>query len=372
MIRLSKSSISQSDKDAVLNVLDKEFLGMGEEVKLFEQELAEFIGNDKTQVVCVNTGTSALHLALECLDLNSNDEVLIPSITYIASFQAVKMAGATPVACEVNPNNLFLDPEDVLKKISKNTKVIMPVHYASNICRDSLDKIYAIAKEHGIRVIEDAAHSFGGEYLGEKVGYYGDIVCFSFDGIKNITSGEGGAILTQDNKLASRLKDARLLSVKGDTKNRFDGKRSWDFDVTVKGFRYHMSNIMASLGRSQLKRVDEFSEIRKKIVNLYIKYLNKCNNIELLDLDFDNIMPHIFVIKVLDGKRDALRQHLEDNGVQVGVHYKPNHKLSLFNNGSKLEVSEDLHSKILSLPLHVDLEEKDVVKISNLIIKHLN
>ena len=184
IIRLSKSSISQIEKDAVLKVLDKEYLGMGEEVKLFEEKIKNYLQTDM-DVVCVNTGTSALHLALTSLNLKKGDEVIVPSLTYIASFQAISATGATPIPCEVNPNTLFIDFEDVKNKISKKTKVIMPVHYASN--SSEIEKIYSLAKKYNLRIIEDAAQAFGSKRNGKLVGTKGDIICFSFDGIKNIT-----------------------------------------------------------------------------------------------------------------------------------------------------------------------------------------
>jgi len=157
-IRLSKSTVGEEEKAAVLKVLDKEYLGMGEEVKLFEDEIRRFMRTDK-EVICVNTGTAALHLSLLCLDLKAGDEVLVPSITYIASFYAISAAGAHPLVCDVREDTLFIDIEDAKRRVTKNTKAIMPVHYASD--SQYMDEVYAFAKRHGLRVIEDAAHPLG-------------------------------------------------------------------------------------------------------------------------------------------------------------------------------------------------------------------
>jgi len=283
-IRLSKSSIGEFEKKAVLAVLEKEYLGMGEEVKLFEDEIKVYLQTDK-DVVCVNTGTSALHLALSALGVGVGDEVLVPSLTYVASFQAISATGATPVACEVNADTVFLDIDDARKKITKNTKAIMPVHYASS--SKGMNDVYALAKEFGLRVIEDAAQAFGSMRDGSLVGNDGDVICFSFDGIKNITSAEGGAILSIDKELIRKMQDARLLGVEKDTEKRYSGQRSWDFDVKEQGFRYHMSNVMAAIGRVQLIRLEEFGAKRKQIASNYINGLTNISKVKFLDFNFD-------------------------------------------------------------------------------------
>lgn len=357
-IRLSKSSIAEEEKAAVLKVLDKEFLGMGEEVMLFEEEIKAYLETD-FEVVCVNTGTSALHLALEALDIKAGDEVLVPSLTYIASFQAISACGGTPVSVEINPDTLFIDMKDAKKRLTKNTKAIMPVHYASSA--KGMDEVYAFAKEHTLRVIEDAAQAFGSYRNGKKVGADGDIICFSFDGIKNITSGEGGAILSNDKALIQRAQDARLLGVEKDTQKRFSGQRSWDFDVSHQGYRYHMSNIMAAIGREQLKKINFFRDKRHNIVQGYVDAFRYIEEVEILDFDFENIISHIFVVKV--SKRDALREYLINNNIECGVHYKPNHTLSKYRTDYKLPVTEKVYEEILTLPCQYDLEKEDQKRV---------
>ena len=352
-IRLSKSSISQKEKDAVLKVLDVEFLGMGGEVKLFEEKIKNYLETDK-EVVCVNTGTSALHLALSTLGIGIGDEVLVPSLTYVASFQAISATGAKPIACEINPNTLFIDANDAKKRITKNTKAIMAVHYASS--SKGMSEVYQLAKEFNLRVIEDAAQAFGSKRDNQKIGVNGDIICFSFDGIKNITSGEGGAILSSDKKFLQKVKDARLLGVEKDTQMRYEGQRSWDFDVKEQGFRYHMSNIMASIGIVQVSRVDEFRSKRQQIAKKYIQTLSGIKEIRFLDFDFNEVLPHIFVIKAT--KRDGLREYLISNNIECGVHYKPNHLLSKYK-ADCLPITEKVYEEILTLPCHFDLTEDE-------------
>jgi dTDP-4-amino-4,6-dideoxygalactose transaminase len=360
-IRLSRSLVGQEEKDALARVIDAGYLGMGEEVRLFEQEIGAYLDTDR-HVVCVATGTAALQLAVSSLGLGAGDEVLVPTITYVASFQAIRAAGAKPVACDVRPGDLYLDMEDAARRLTPRTRAIMPVHYASG--SRGLDAVYEFARRHGLRVIEDAAHSFGGSHGGRKVGADGDVVCFSFDGIKNITSGEGGAILTGDAEVARLARDARLLGVERDTEARFSAKRSWNFDVQHQGYRYHMSNLMAAVGRAQLAKVDTFSERRRAVAARYREALSGLNAVTVLDLNWDEIVPHIFVIRVSDGRRDALGDFLKGKGIESGFHYQPNHKLSLFADGGAFPRADKAAEEILTIPLHAalsDAEQDEVI-----------
>ena len=182
-MRLAKSVVGQRELEALAHVIEVGYLAMGADVQSFELELAEYLQTER-EVVCVNTGTAALHLALQACDVGPGDEVLVPSLTYVASFQAVSATGATPVACEVRRETVCLDVEDAAKRITPKTKAIMPVHFTGNT--GDLDAVYDLAKKHQLRVIEDAAQAFGCSHGAEFLGARGDITCFSFDGIKNI------------------------------------------------------------------------------------------------------------------------------------------------------------------------------------------
>jgi dTDP-4-amino-4,6-dideoxygalactose transaminase len=285
----------------------------------------------------------------------------VPSLTFVASFQAVGAAGCVPVPCEVREEDVLLDARDAERRITKRTRAVMPVHYASNPA--CLEEIYALADKHGLRVIEDAAHAFGCRRKGRRVGSFGDTVCFSFDGIKNITCGEGGCIVTSDRNAAARCRDARLLAVRNDTEARFSGARSWDFDVTDQGWRFHLSNIMAAVGRTQLRRLDgEFGPARKRLAALYRELLAAAPGLALLRGDpEDEIIPHIFPVRVPHGRRDAVKAALAGAGIPTGMHYKPNHLLSRYGGGKeRLPATERLYAELLTLPLHPGLAEDEV------------
>ena len=363
-IRLSRSIVGRAEAEAVSRVIIEDgYLGMGREVQLFEKEIAEFFGVPIEWVICVNSGTAALHLAVEAVTV-PGDEVLSQSLTYLATFQAISAAGAIPIACEIFPQNVTIDLQDAEKRYTSSTKVVMPVHYASN--PGDLDSIYDFARKYGLRVIEDAAHAFGCTYNGRKIGSFGDIVCFSFDGIKNITSGEGGAVVTADQEVAQYVRNARLLGVEKDTEKRYSGQRSWEFDVRNQGYRYHMSNIMAAIGRVQLQRfAGEFAPRRQALARKYRELLDKCDGIRFFDTDLNAIVPHIQPVRVLNAKRDALRAFLEERNIGTGIHYKPNHLLSYYGYGSvSLPVTEKIYEELLTLPLHPGISDGDVEYVS--------
>lgn len=366
-IRLSRSVVGGAEAAAVSRIIIEEgYLGMGAEVQRFEADLAAYLGVQPAQVISVNTGTAALHLAIQAA-VPKGSEVLVPSLTFVASFQAIAAAGCVPVPCDVYAATGTIDLEDAAKRISPRTKAIMPVHYASNPWQ--LDAVYAFAAQHNLRVIEDAAHAFGCSYHGRKIGSTGDVVCFSFDGIKNITSGEGGCIVSFDPEVTRLCSDARLLSVENDTEKRYTGGRSWDFDVHCQGYRYHMSNIMAAIGRVQLSRLDgEFAPARRRLLAQYRAELANVSGIALLQLDAaDDIVPHIYPVRVLHGRKDAVKAALAAQDIPTGVHYKPNHLLTYFKEmlpqGAPFPVTEQLHAELVTLPLHPALSEQDVSNI---------
>jgi dTDP-4-amino-4,6-dideoxygalactose transaminase len=361
MIKISKSMVGAAELEAMGRVMREDgYLGMGREVRAFEEELQAYLGGPADrQVICLNSGTAALHLAVAALT-RPGDEVLVQSLTFIATFQAISAAGAVPVACEVYPETVTLDLEDAARRITPRTRAVMPVHYASN--PGDLEALYDFAQRHGLRVIEDAAHAFGCTDQGRQIGSFGDLACFSFDGLKNITSGEGGAVVTGDPGVIQAIQDARLLGVQRDTEKRYQGARSWEFDVQHQGYRYHLSNLFAALGRVQLGRFEgEFKPRRVALAQKYRRAFAGTEHLQLLAGDPGPIVPHIFPIRVLNGKRDGLRRFLQDRDIETGIHYKPNHLLSFYGGGREaLPVTERLYEELLTLPLHPGLEDAEI------------
>ena len=237
----------------------------------------------------------------------------------------------------------------------------MPVHYSGGV--GDLDGIHAFARRHGLRVIEDAAHALGSTHGGRRVGSFGDIACFSFDGIKNITSGEGGCVVTDDPAVLRKIRDARLLGVEKDTEKRYAGRRSWEFDVTAQGWRYHMSNLMAAIGLEQLKRFPAMAAARQRLARRYDELLRGHPCIRTLPRDYDTVVPHIYVVRIQGlSDRKALQARLLEKGIETGIHYQPNHQLGLYRDPAALPlpVTEAVFPELLTLPLHPDVTEQDV------------
>lgn len=356
MIRLSKCFVSDEEKNIVAKVFSDEHFGMGSYVNTFEKKLNHFFGRE---VVTVINGTSALVLALQAIGVKRGDEVLVQSMTYLSSFQAISALGANPIPCDIK-KDFTISLKDAQKKISKKTKAIMPVHYAGD--PGNLNQIYIFAKKNNLRVIEDAAHAFGSIYKKKLIGAFGDIVCFSFDGIKNITCGEGGCIVSSDKSIINKIKDSRLLGVENDSENRIKGKRSWKFDVKFQGWRAHLSNINAAIGIEQLKKFKKIKRLRQELAKYYDQKISPCKNFKSIPRNYEDIVPHIYPVILKDQLiREDLRRYLARNGIETGIHYYPNHLLTFYKKRKyKLRMTEDIYTKILTLPLHPSLTKKDI------------
>lgn len=365
VIRLSKSDITDAEMVAVNKTLEAAYLGMGKDVFAFEANLSEFFGGRK--VVCVNSGTAALQLGLQACGIGHGDEVITPTMSYIATHQAIAATGATVVLADIKIDTGFIDVEDIEKKITDKTKAVVPVHYASDA--SYMNKVFHLAKKYKIRVIEDAAHSFGSKNQGRLVGSFGDITCFSFDGIKNITSGEGGCLVTNDDVIVQNAKDARLLGVMNDSEKRAQNERSWEFDVHSQGWRYHMQNMNAAIGLIQLSRIEEFQRLKRDLVQNYLKEIANIDFLNPLKLNYDNNLQHIFPVFVEDGLRDKFRNYLASTGIQSGIHYQPVHLVKKFKTEETFPKADYFYEKIISLPFHTGLCEAEFIRIINAIKK---
>ena len=358
MIRLSKSCLTDIEKNAVKKVLDAEFLGMGKEVFEFEETLSDFFGRG---VACVSSGTAALHLALQAAQVTYGDEVLVPSMTYVASFQAISAVGAIPVACDISIETLQLDLNDARERITENTKAIMPVYYGGGA--HGRQNIFEFSNEHNLNLVEDAAHAFGSYENGVLVGSDFGVTCFSFDGIKNITCGEGGCVVSSDTALLDRVRTARLLGVENDTARRRESDRSWFPDVTVQGWRYHMNNVSAAIGMAQFNRFDDLRKKRQSLAKHYDSGLREISSLATLKSDYDYVVPHVYPIRMIGCDfRNELRKRLHELKIETGIHYFPNHLLSKYQNpfALPLPVTERVFPELLTLPLHPDLEVSDL------------
>jgi UDP-4-amino-4,6-dideoxy-N-acetyl-beta-L-altrosamine transaminase len=365
MINYGKQSINQDDIDAVSEVLRSNFLTQGPKVREFEDNLAEYIDVNYAKVV--SNGTAALHLAYLAVGLKRGDIVWTTPNTFVSTANAALYCGATVDFVDVNPETYNLSikclEEKLLqaKKDKKLPKIVVPVHFSGQSCE--MKRIWKLSKEYGFRVIEDACHALGGEYLGKKVGSceYSDIAVFSFHPVKMITTGEGGAIVTNDKILDEKVS---ILMTHGITKdeslfvNESDG--NWYYEQQVLGFNYRLTDIQAALGISQLKRLDNFVQKRREVAKTYI---SKVKNYTLPYQHPDtNSSWHLFVIQTSD--RKALYQRLKQQEILTQVHYIPVVNQPFYDR-KKLKNSDHLYRHCLSIPIYVDLTKEDQLRVIN-------
>jgi len=357
MIPVHRPYIDQEELHAVARVFDSRWLGMGSITEEFEEKLREFLG--VKNVIAVNTGTSALHIALEALALASGDEVIVPSLTYVSSVQAILAAGARPMFCDVCADTLNMDISDAFRRVTPRTKAILPVHYGGLACE--MDELLPLARERKLWVVEDAAHAFGSTYKGRRVGTLGDITCFSFDPIKNITCGGGGAIATDNNEIASRIIPRRNVGIDKNSRSRIRNERDWFYEVVSPGYRYHLSNLNAAIGLEQLKRFNAFKKRKQAIVRRYDEAFRDVNGLALVTHNLAETFPFSYVVRVLNKQRNALMKHLKEKGIGTTVQFVPNHLQPAFADFCvSLPVTEQMYEEILTLPLYYEMTDADV------------
>ncbi len=346
------------------DALDVGWLGMGATTKEFEERIAAYLDLNGRHVVCTNTGTSALHIALLAAGVGPGDEVIVPSFNYVADQQAIRYTGADVVMCDIRDDNLGIDCDSARSMITQKTKAILPLHFAGIPCDQA--GVYALAKEFGLRVIEDACHGFGSTVEGRKIGSYGDIACFSFDPVKIVTSIDGGCVVVNSSAELERLHHLRLLGVDKDTTERYKNSRAWEYDVVSEGFRYHLTNIMASVGISQIKQLEGFITSRQAVCTRYSDAFSALRGVRILRRDYSDVSPFIYSIRVLGGRRFDLIEHLKARGIAAGIHFHAGvHALTSFANcrRSAMSVTDAVASEVLTLPLHSHMDEASIVRV---------
>ncbi len=356
VIKVSQGTLGEDELGLVREAFGYGYFGMAHFVAELERGLAEYLG--APHVLTVNTGTAALHVALDSLAIGRGDEVIVPSLTFVGAFQAVSATGAVAVPCDVHLDTLLIDLDDVERRMTSRTRAIMPVHYAGNPC--DLDRLHEIAKRAGVRVVEDAAHAFGSSYNGRKIGSFGDVVCFSFDSIKNMTCGEGGAVVCWDADLADMIRQKRAVGIDRGS----SALRGQAYEVRIQGYRYHMSNINGAIGTAQLRKVETFIARRRAISRRYDAAFTDVSGLAVLPIDYSEVAPHIYVVRVGGGQRDALMEWLRDREIETGINYIPNHLQPYYRrDGVSLPNTERAYAEILTLPLHCALTDDDVDKV---------
>ena len=352
---------------AVTDALHVGWLGMGALTRSFEEEIGRFLELKERHVVATGTGTAALHIALLAAGVKPGDEVITASHNFVADHQAILACGAEPVLCDVADDDLGLDPARCEELIGPRTRAIVPLHYAGIPCR--LPQILELAQRRGVRVVEDATHAFGTRVGGRPIGSFGDVACFSFDPVKVVTSIDGGCVVTPHTEDVQVLHQYRLLGIDKDTAERYKNTRAWDYDVVSVGYRYHLTNILASIGLSQLARASEFIANRRRSCRLYSTLLSGVEGLRPPLSDFADVSPFIYYIRVPAARRADLVQHLKDEEIDTGIHFVPAHRFRLLESCRRgdMAVTERASSELMTLPLHSLMATETVERVATAI-----
>jgi perosamine synthetase len=363
MIPVFKPSYGKEEFEAVKKVMKSGWVGLGPKTQEFEEEFAKYIGTK--YAIALNSCTAALHLAMMVMDIKRGD-VLTTPITFVSTNHAILYNAARPVFCDVEPDTLNINVKEIEKNLTKDTKAIITVHYGGHPC--DMDPIMKLAKARNIKIIEDAAHACGAEYKGRKVGTLGDIACFSFHAVKNLATGEGGMITTNDRDIYESLKKLRWLGISKGTWEREEAeshnkKYSWYYDVEEVGFKYHLNDIPSAIGIVQLKKLDRMNNKRRDLSFRYNRLLKNIGDIETPALKkYAKSSHHNYVIKT--GKRDGLNEYLQEKGISTGVHYIPNHRYKMYKKfKADCPVADEVWKKLLTLPLYPNLNLRQQDKI---------
>ena len=369
--------IDDDDINEVVKVLRSDWITTGPKIKEFEDALCSYIGCK--HCVAVNSGTSALDIAVQALELPNGSEVITTPFTFVATSNAIIYNGLKPVFVDICSDTFNIDPEDVRRKITKDTKVIIYVDYAGQPC--DIKAIREIADEFGLYLIEDACHAIGAEYEGKKVGNFADLTIFSFHPVKHITTGEGGAVVTDDEGLYERLSLLRSHGIDKDAQDRYGPDASWAYDMKCLGRNYRITDFQAALGISQLKKLDGFIDKRNELALRYNELLGDVGVVTLPAIK-SNVRHawHLYTIlldKSID--RDEFFKYMRSANIGVNLHYIPVYRHSYYveNFGFDAEeypVTEDVFKRIITLPLfpRMEIEQLEYVVTSiSQAIEHL-
>ena len=373
-LRLFEPDIGSEECQAVLQVLESGMLSMGAMVETFEDAFARFL--NVRHAIAVSSATAALHLAHHVMGTGTGDEVIVPSLTFVATANSVVYTGATPIFADIiGEQDLNIDPDDVAHRITSRTRGIVVVHYAGYPV--DMDRIMHLADQHGLYVVEDASHAPGSDYHGKPLGTIGHVGCFSFYTNKNMTTAEGGMVVTNDDNLAQRMRRMRSHGMTTVTWDRIRG-HAYSYDVTDLGFNYRIDEMRAALGIVQLDRLPASNKRRRILMENYLTGLSQNRMIVVpFGLGVEDVSYHICPVLLTDGMlRESVMADLRNRGVQTSIHYPPVHLFSLYRErygcrSGMLPITEDVTQRELTLPLYPSMCEADVEHVLDALEKSL-
>ena len=359
MISVFRPYLWEEEINAVAEVLRSWWVAMWPKVEEFEKRFAEFIGVE--YALALNSATAALHLAAMVSEIEEKEVITTP-MTFVSSNHAILYNRGIPVFTDIERDTLNISASEIEKNITPNTKAIILVHYGWQSC--DMDAIMEIARKYNLKVIEDCAHATGGKYKGKMLGTIGDIGCFSFHGVKNLTTGDGGMLTTNNKEYYEKVKKLRWVWMDKDTHDREKwGQYSWYYNIDCLGYKYHMNDINAAIGIEQLKKLPFTNGRRKEIAHMYNEGLRGIEWIELpVFREYAESAHHNYVIKT--PQRNELNQYLANLKISTGVHYIPNNFYDMYKMyGNPTPVAHEVWEKILTLPLYPNMTDEDVTTV---------
>ncbi|MGR9047446.1 UDP-4-amino-4,6-dideoxy-N-acetyl-beta-L-altrosamine transaminase [Halobacillus faecis] len=367
LLPYGKQSIDDQDVRAVVDALKSDYITTGPAIEAFEKGVADYVG--AVYAVAFSNGTAALHAACFAAGIGKGDEVITTPLTFVASANCVLYTGGKPVFADVDPKTYNIDPYSAASLVTSKTKAIIPVDFTGQPA--DYEKIQALADQHGLVVIEDAAHALGAEYKGEKVGSYSDMTMFSFHPVKHITTGEGGIITTNNRVYYEKLMMFRTHGITKDAGHMLEKRHPWEYEMQFLGYNYRMTDLQAALGSSQLTKLDAFVAKRRALVNVYNKEFCQMENVitpeQLLEA---NSSHHLYILRMtgtLKGLRKEIFEALRAENIGVNVHYMPVHTQPYYKDRGYTKgmcpVAEEVYEGIVSLPLFPGMTESDVADV---------
>ena len=362
--------ISNDDKRIVNAALDQTMLTFGPQLEKFESDFSKY--TKAKYAIAVSNCTAALHLSLKALGIKENDEVIIPDLTFVADANAILACNAKPVIVDINKNNFFLSISNLKKNITKKTKAIIPVHIYGQVC--NIDEIFDIAKANNLKVVEDCAHAIGTFHKSKHVGTIGSTGCFSFYPTKNITTAEGGMVITNSKNIADKVRQLRSHGMLKSLKSRYAGSYPWVFDILEPGYNYRLDEIRCALGISQLRRISKINKMRKTAASYYHSKLHNITGVILPDMVRDKSHSyHLYTIRVTKSfgmSRNQLFKKLKQAGIRTTVYWMPIHKFTAYNRyvkKSNIKTTSKIYDEILSLPLFPNISKRHQDAVINCI-----
>jgi len=368
-IAYSEPTIEDDEIKGVAEILRSGWLTMGPKTMDFEQRLQEYTG--AKYAVAVNSCTAALHLSLLALDIGVGDEVITTPYTFASTGNVIVHSGAKPVFADVKKEDFNIDPEWIKEVITSKTKAILPVDFAGQPA--DMKEITEIAEDHGLFVIEDAAHAIGAEYLGKKTGTIADATCFSFYPTKSITTGEGGVILTDNIQIAERARLLRLHGISKDAWKRYSSEGSWFYEIEACGWKYNMTDIQAALGLAQLTKLNRFYQARKHLADIYSECLGKLQGVIIpREKSGRKHVFHLYPLLLKEYNRNRFMEEMARRSIGCSVHFIPLHLHPFYQKSFGFKKgdfpnAEWLYEREVSLPLYPNMSQESVHHVCDII-----